>query len=128
MTASALQLSLLPDPTVAHARASHPDTSHEAAASVTSITDRQKAVLLVLRLHGPMCDAKLVKIYERMMRDQPQQFPLQSPSGIRSRRAELADPEKTQPPKIVFSGKYEKRDGSRRHRIWILERESWKTA
>ncbi|MDP9201176.1 MAG: hypothetical protein M3P26_04495 [Gemmatimonadota bacterium] len=121
------QLSLLPEKSVARARSSDPDTSHEAAASIDGITKRQDAIVRIFKSFGPMCDEKLLRIYDRFMRDQPHLFPLQSPSGIRSRRAELADPEKFQPPRIVFSGRKEKNANGRSTRVWTLARESWKT-
>ena len=69
--------------TGAVARRSDPDTSHEAAKQLTTDGLRAcaKAVLNVLRSHGPMIDEELV---ERVEPVGPY-----SPSGIRSRRAEL---------------------------------------
>ncbi len=71
---------------VAHARATDPETSHEAAASLTSdrLRESQYAVLDALIDHGPICDADLVDAY--MMHGYA---PRQSPSGIRTRRKEL---------------------------------------
>lgn len=68
------------------ARATDPTTSHEAASSVKSITSTQQAILDLLR--SPMTDEELVNAYyDRVDRGQA---PNASPSGIRSRRAELA--------------------------------------
>ena len=67
----------------AHARTSDPWTSRAAAASLASdkIRGAQSAVLRFLRRNGPMEDERLVKIYNG--------DPPQSPSGLRTRRAEL---------------------------------------
>ena len=107
-------------PLTAHAHSSDPDTSHEAAASIDGITARQAAVLCVFASYGPMHDEKLVALYGRLMREQPQHFPLQAPSGIRSRRAELADPEKTCPPRIEYAGRKELTVCGRQTRVWRL--------
>jgi hypothetical protein len=50
----------------AHARTTDPDTSHEAAASLSSevIRRSQAEVLDVLRRHGPCTDAALVTLYD----------------------------------------------------------------
>jgi hypothetical protein len=73
----------------AHARTSHPVTSHEAARSVTRLPDRQRAVLRVLKLFGPLHNDGLIEQYrkekERMM------LPVQTDQSIRSRRSELTD-------------------------------------
>jgi hypothetical protein len=127
MTARAHQLSVFPEKSVARARVHDPDTSHEAAASIDGITKRQEGVLRVFEAFGPMCDEKLVKLYDRLHRDQPLTFPRQSPSGIRSRRAELADPEKTQPPKIVYAGRKDLTDSGRKTRVWRVAEDSWRT-
>jgi hypothetical protein len=73
-----------PDELSAHARATDPQTSHDAAASIPSdkIRASQQAVLSVLRVHGPMDDTGIIEI---CMLAQPSQ----SPSGIRTRRSEL---------------------------------------
>jgi hypothetical protein len=66
----------------AHARATDPATSHEAARSV-KVRESQRQVLALLRL-GPATDQELAtRAYERGLRI--------SPSGLRSRRHELVD-------------------------------------
>jgi len=66
----------------ARARRTDPDTSHEAAASVWNIRTSQVAVLGMLRKYGPATDEQLISDMKRC--------PLyMSPSGIRTRRAEL---------------------------------------
>jgi len=69
----------------ARARASDPWTSHAAAQSLESdkIRQSQEAVLSFLRRHGGMDDSSLVKLYSGS--------PQQSPSGLRTRRAELVE-------------------------------------
>lgn len=75
-------------PLRAYARHTDPDTSHDAAASVKHIRISQRCVLAVLRTHSPLTDEELVTMYEDARR-RFQVFPPQSPSGIRTRRAEL---------------------------------------
>jgi hypothetical protein len=67
----------------AHARRTDPWTSHAAADSLTSdkIRRSQDAVLRFLRERGGMDDGTLVAAYDLQ--------PPQSPSGLRTRRAEL---------------------------------------
>ncbi|MDQ3678639.1 MAG: hypothetical protein M3401_17880 [Actinomycetota bacterium] len=65
----------------AHARRTDPWTSHEAAASVSSLSRKQIAVLGCFRRHGRMTDEELRHNYD----GEPQ-----SPSGLRTRRHELA--------------------------------------
>jgi hypothetical protein len=65
----------------AAARRSDPETSHEAAQSVTSVRFQQGLILQALRMHGPMHDQAIYEldwIAEAM-----------SPSGARTRRSEL---------------------------------------
>ncbi len=75
-------------------RKTDPTTSLDAAASVTDITKKQKAVLTVLR-SGRFTDEELWKQYEASrifgtLRGQPiEALPEQSVSGLRTRRSEL---------------------------------------
>lgn len=62
----------------ARARAGDPETSYEAAQSV-AVTNGQRAVLAAFAAHGDMTDDALVGRVQL------------SPSGARSRRAELVD-------------------------------------
>lgn len=76
--------------TVAHARATDPETSHAAAASVRDLRASQFAVLKVLRTrpaHG-FTDEELIAAYERAMA-RNLSYPFQTGSGIRTRRSEL---------------------------------------
>lgn len=73
----------------AFARRADPDTSHEAAASITpdTLRDSQAAVLRVLRASGPMTDEELIGMYGGWCN--VTDLPRQSDSGIRTRRKEL---------------------------------------
>lgn len=66
------------------ARGGDPDTSHEAAASITgeAITATQNAILAVLEAAGPVTDPVVAQLYSG---------PRTSPSGLRTRRKELSD-------------------------------------
>lgn len=70
-----------------HARTTDPRTSHEAAASVSNVTETQQNIYTLLVF--PMTDDELVDAYDRMAGSNG--WKLASPSGIRSRRAELVD-------------------------------------
>ena len=68
-------------------RTGDPETSLEAARSVTDLTGEQSAVRQVLKVLGPMTDTTLNDHYNN-----PEAFPLlprQSDSGLRARRSEL---------------------------------------
>lgn len=69
------------------ARSTDPETSHAAAASVGDLRLSQASVLRFLTAFGPMSDELLCTIYDKFWRQY--EYPQQSPSGIRSRRAEL---------------------------------------
>lgn len=74
------------------ARATDPVTSHQAVAVKTEATlnEQQDAVLRVIReWDGRMCDRDLLKAYERHWMNGQLDLPMQSPSGIRTRRNEL---------------------------------------
>lgn len=70
----------------ARARRTDPETSHDAAASVTELRKRQTAVYAALLVLGPSTDERLVESYATLVPRLPQ-----SPSGIRTRRSELVD-------------------------------------
>lgn len=69
---------------MAKARATDPQTSHDAAESVDRVTETQEYILRALR--RPRADVELVEAYRNFKR-----APRASESGIRSRRAELVD-------------------------------------
>lgn len=79
----------------AHARHTDPETSHEAAASITlgHLRTSQRAVLGILTDHAKdgrgLTDEALGRIYYQRHRRTPDEYPMQSPSGLRTRRAEL---------------------------------------
>jgi len=95
----------------AHARTEDPETSHEAAASVTGITEKQQAVWLLLG--EPRTDPDLAVEYMRRHREQPDTFPKQSMSGLRTRRSELVDAGK-----VHFTGEYLNTPSGRRAMLW----------
>jgi len=68
-----------------YARITDPQTSHEAAASVLNLSATKQAILDLLKF--PATDEELVNRYQSLAR--MGQAPTASPSGIRSRRAEL---------------------------------------
>ena len=72
---------------VPRARRTDPETSHAAAQSVSNLTQTQQGIYFVLKHRGSRTDeeieAKYGEVRERF------DFPLASPQGLRSRRAEL---------------------------------------
>lgn len=69
------------------ARTSDPITSHQAAASVRDITKTHERVVEVLERYGPATDEEIERYYFNLA--QLFEWPSASPSGLRSRRAEL---------------------------------------
>ena len=67
---------------MAKARNTDPQTSHEAAESVSNISETQRAILNALV--RPRTDVELIEVYRKIKSN-----PRASESGIRSRRAEL---------------------------------------
>ncbi len=72
---------------MANARRSDPQTSHDAAASVKNGTATQTIILQLLAF--PRTDEELVTAFEELMASGLAGYA--SPSGIRTRRAELTD-------------------------------------
>jgi hypothetical protein len=72
----------------AHARNSDHATSHAAAASVRKISATQSAILAILQVSAKT-DELLISVYNSRAERHPDLYPKASPSGIRSRRAEL---------------------------------------
>ncbi len=68
-----------------NARTTDPQTSHDAARSVENITETQSAILTLLTF--PMTDEELTDAFYNMQ--QVAGWKNASPSGIRTRRAEL---------------------------------------
>lgn len=75
----------------ARARRTDPDESHAAARSVTDLTGKQTAVLELLSRPDALSDVGLVEEYRRLQADRD--WPVQSESGLRTRRAELVSRE-----------------------------------
>lgn len=64
------------------ARTTDPDTSHQAAASLTDVRESQRAVHRLLRVYGPTTDETLMRLANMTGLHI-------SPSGLRTRRHEL---------------------------------------
>jgi len=100
------------------ARNTDPETSHEAAASISEdkLRASQLAVLQLFKNdRSGFTDYELVRIYFDTARQWPSSFPHQSESGIRTRRKELVDMGK-----IVDSGERAKLPSGRKAVIWTL--------
>lgn len=97
---------------MAHARISDPETSHEAARSVSDISET-KLVILAL-LFYPMTDEQLIKAYENAVFHRL--APQASESGIRSRRAELVESGL-----VIDTGNYGTTASGRRSKIWRVK-------
>lgn len=98
---------------VARARRTDPQTSHDAAASVTEMTAKQNAVLAILgRLGGEATDYTIHARYEAS-HDFEEGYPIQSRSGLRTRRSELVVRDL-----IRDTGKTEKLPSGRRATVW----------
>lgn len=71
------------------ARETDPDTSRQAAASISqdSMRETQRMVLAILERYGPSCDEDIATYAAQLTEHEG--WPRQSPSGLRSRRAEL---------------------------------------
>lgn len=71
------------------ARGTDPETSHEAAESITAdgLRERQRCILQVFRDQGPLFDEALIRAYRAAVKQRG--YPEQSESGIRTRRNEL---------------------------------------
>lgn len=92
----------------AHARRTDPDTSRAAAASVADLSAQQRLVLQVLREIGPSTDERLADYWQR--RD----VSSISPSGLRTRRAEL-----TSAGLVVDTGQRAITDAGRDSIVWV---------
>lgn len=88
------------------ARRSDPQTSHDAAESVSNITATQEYVLRALK--RARTDVQLVEAYRAMRK-----APIASESGIRSRRAELV-----RKGLVVDSGKRDVLPSGRKAIVW----------
>lgn len=70
-------------------RRTDPETSHEAAGGLHDLTDRQRAILVFMRMKGPMADHMLVANYQMAAKSMYGGWPTQTPQSIRTRRSEL---------------------------------------
>lgn len=89
------------------ARASDPETSHDAADSVRDLTRYRAEVLHTLTVCGPMTDEELVDLH--MSTDGG------TPSGIRTRRAELVRLDR-----VRWTGDHVVGATGRRARVWAV--------
>ena len=101
--------------TEAHARRGNPDISRAVARDLTPATLRksQRAVLRCLQHAGPVTDEEMIREYDRLR--ERFGWPIQSPSGLRSRRAELAT---AAPPLVKDTGKRRQISTSRLATVW----------
>jgi hypothetical protein len=96
-----------------HARNTDPTTSHEAAASVTRVTDKRTACLDAIRELQPCTDEELAVYYARGVA--AGRWPKQSQSGLRTRRSEL-----TREGVLRDSGMCALTDSGRRSILWEI--------
>jgi len=75
----------------AHARRTDPDTSHQAARSVTNLGRTRDLIREILKEHGPQTDENLITLYKNkvLQNDLWKSYKMASDSGIRTRRKEL---------------------------------------
>jgi hypothetical protein len=92
----------------AHARRGDPETSHDAAAALTPerLRESQREVLWLLDVWGPMPDSKIAEAAALY-------GVAQSPSGLRTRRAELVAQGR-----VEWAGTWETIPPHRRARVW----------
>jgi hypothetical protein len=101
---------------MANARANDPETSKQAAASVTNTKLVQRSILGIYSKQLGLCDSELIDIYYAWV--DAGLAVNASPSGIRSRRAELVAMKY-----LADSGQREKLPSGRSSVIWYLTRE-----
>jgi hypothetical protein len=89
-------------------RATDPETSREAAATV-DVRKSQAQVINLFRRFGPMTDAELLEAAERLN-------VIQSPSGLRTRRSELVSRDV-----LYFTGTFKRLGTGRRARVWAIK-------
>jgi hypothetical protein len=95
------------------ARVSDPKTSHEAAASVRAVTATHDRIIEVLERYGPASDEDINAYYFNLA--ELFEWPPVSPSGLRSRRAELV-----KLGKVVDTGERTKTASGRSTILWEL--------
>lgn len=96
-----------------HARITDPETSHEAAKSVSKLKDTYDTILTAFGTLGPMNDEQLIKLWRVGVHELG--WRSASESGIRSRRSELVAQGK-----LRDSGKRQKMQSGRMSIVWEL--------
>jgi hypothetical protein len=91
------------------ARKADPETSYEAAASVRNVTETQNAIFEIIKKHGPISDESI------LFRLDTETALVVSPSGARSRRAELVAQKR-----VEFADDYGMTSSNRRTRLWRI--------
>jgi hypothetical protein len=94
---------------MAHARTTDPETSHEAAKSVTKTAQIYSSIIAALATYGPMNDEGLIHFIRKGS------HVAFSDSGIRSRRSELASMGR-----VRDSGERIKMQSGRNSIVWEL--------
>lgn len=100
---------------VAHARASHPRTSHGAAAKVQGISELKQRILACY-IAGPCHDEELIRRYRDLFPERKD-----SDQAIRSRRSELANPRFPEPRRLEkVLDTYGETQHGRKSQVWRL--------
>lgn len=95
---------------MANARKTDPETSHEAAKSVSNTALVKKAILMILDL-GPKSDEEILTYYT--VASEGTGFPNATEQSLRSRRNELV-----REGLVAFTGEFGKTSNNRRTRLW----------
>src|SRR3712207_2631495 len=100
---------------MAQARTSDPETSHEAAQSITESKEAvdRKRVRYCLSLVGPMMHWQIEEFCEEMGW-------VTTSQSLRSRLAEMTRWHKGRPPEVEWTGEYGQSPFGRRARIWRM--------
>lgn len=96
-----------------HARTTDPQTSHEAARSVSKLRDMYETMLIAFESLGPMNDDQLIRLWRVGVNELG--WREASESGIRSRRSELVAQGK-----LIDSGKRVKMKSGRMSIVWTI--------
>jgi hypothetical protein len=102
-------------PARAYARRGDPATSRAAAVSLGDLRGSQRAVLTILRRYGAADFATLISRYAGESERDPETFPLQSESGIRTRVSELVGLDL-----VVDTGRRVRLDTGRQAVVWAV--------
>lgn len=96
-----------------NARITDPETSHEAAKSVSKLRDMYDTMIIAFETLGPMNDEQLIKLWRVGVNELG--WRSASESGIRSRRSELVAQGK-----LKDSGKRQKMQSGRLSIVWEI--------